>query len=148
MVAEEVVEATAAEVGAVPAVAEERAAVKAVGEELAEERAAVKAAVPAVAGPEGVPAAVLEAATRGCTNSGFLSTYNQPRQIIPPFPPSASDNQQLLYQLADGTGGFVIVNSNDLLGGMQRIANDTSHYYTLGYTPPPSDRRKLPRAEG
>jgi len=74
----------------------------------------------------------------GLTNSGFLSTYNQPRQIIPPFPPSASDNQQLLYQLADGTGGFVIINSNDLLGGMQRIANDTSHYYTLGYTPPPS----------
>jgi hypothetical protein len=45
----------------------------------------------------------------------------------------------LLYQLADGTGGFVIVNSNDLLGGMQRIANDTAHYYTLGYTPPVSD---------
>jgi hypothetical protein len=72
-------------------------------------------------------------------NSGFYNPYNQPRQIIPPFPPSALDNQQLLYQLAEGTGGFVIVNSNDLLGGMQRIANDLSHYYTLGYTPPPSD---------
>jgi len=65
--------------------------------------------------------------------------YNQPRQIIPPFPPSALDNQQLLYQLAEGTGGFVIVNSNDLLGGMQRIANDQAHYYTLAYTPPPSE---------
>ena len=72
-------------------------------------------------------------------NSGFYNPYNQPRQIAPPFPPSASDNQQLLYQLAQGTGGFVIVNSNDLLGGMQRIANDLSHYYTLGYTPPPSE---------
>ena len=71
--------------------------------------------------------------------SNFYNPYNQPRQMIPPFPPSASDNQQLLYQLAEGTGGFVIVNSNDLLGGMQRIANDLSHYYTLGYTPPPSD---------
>jgi hypothetical protein len=72
-------------------------------------------------------------------NSALYSPYNQPRQIIPTFPPSALDNQQLLYQLAEGTGGFVIVNSNDLLGGMQRIANDLSHYYTLGYTPPPSD---------
>src|SRR5208283_3441628 len=42
--------------------------------------------------------------------------YNQPRQIVPPFPESASTNQQVLYQLADGTGGFVIVNTNDLLG--------------------------------
>lgn len=65
--------------------------------------------------------------------------YNQPRQIIPPFPASALDNQQLLYQLAEGTGGFVILNTNDLLGGMQRIANDQAHYYTLAYTPPPSE---------
>ena len=42
---------------------------------------------------------------------------NQPREIVPQFPPSASTNQQVLYQLADGTGGFVILNTNDLLGG-------------------------------
>ncbi len=49
-----------------------------------------------------------------------------------------ADNQQLLYQLAEGTGGFVIVNSNDLVGGLQRIANDQSQYYVLSYTPPDS----------
>ncbi len=63
--------------------------------------------------------------------------YNQPRQIVPQFPDVAI-NQQVLYQLAEGTGGFVIVNSNDLLGGMQRIANDQSQYYVLSYTPPES----------
>ncbi len=55
--------------------------------------------------------------------------------IVPSFPPSASDNQQVLYQLADGTGGFVIVNTNDLLGGLDRIAKDQNQYYLLGYKP-------------
>ena len=68
-------------------------------------------------------------------NSNLYNQYNQPRQIIPPFPPSASDNQQVLYQLADGTGGFVILNTNDLLGGMDRIAKDQNQYYFLGYKP-------------
>jgi VWFA-related protein len=63
--------------------------------------------------------------------------YNQPRQIVPEIP-NVADNQQLLYQLAEGTGGFVIVNSNDLVGGLQRIANDQSQYYVLSYTPPDS----------
>ncbi|MGB2834456.1 MAG: VWA domain-containing protein [Candidatus Sulfotelmatobacter sp.] len=69
------------------------------------------------------------------SNNNLYSPYNQPRQIVPPFPPSASDNQQVLYQLADGTGGFVILNTNDLLGGLQRIAKDQNQYYLLGYKP-------------
>jgi VWFA-related protein len=80
--------------------------------------------------------------SRGAGNTGYNSTpydtRTQPRVIVPSFPPSASDNQQVLYQLADGTGGFVILNTNDLLGGMQRIANDQAHYYLLGYKPPES----------
>ncbi|MHB8214993.1 MAG: VWA domain-containing protein [Candidatus Sulfotelmatobacter sp.] len=68
-------------------------------------------------------------------NPSLYSPYSQPRQIVPQFPPSASDNQQVLYQLADGTGGFVILNTNDLLGGLQRIANDQNQYYFLGYKP-------------
>lgn len=63
--------------------------------------------------------------------------YNQPRVIVPQMPDVAT-NQQILYALAQGTGGFVIANSNDLLGGMQRIANDQSQYYVLSYTPPES----------
>ena len=69
------------------------------------------------------------------TNTGVYNPYTQPRQIVPAFPPSASNNQQVLYQLADGTGGFVIVNTNDLLGGMERIAKDQNQYYLLGYKP-------------
>jgi VWFA-related protein len=66
---------------------------------------------------------------------GLYNPYAQPRTIVPPFPPSASNNQQVLYQLADGTGGFVILNTNDLLGGLQRIAKDQNQYYLLGYKP-------------
>jgi VWFA-related protein len=70
------------------------------------------------------------------TNSStYYNNPNQPRQIVPDFPPSVADNQQILYQLADGTGGFVIVNSNDLLGGLEKIAKEQTHYYVLGYTP-------------
>jgi VWFA-related protein len=71
-------------------------------------------------------------------NSGLANPYTQPRQIVPPFPESASTNQQVLYALADGTGGFVIVNTNDLLGGLEKIAKDQSQYYSLGYKPPDS----------
>src|SRR5580704_11066126 len=69
--------------------------------------------------------------SHGTTNTGNTSSqaqYNyyqqnyQPRDIVPQFPPSATTNQQVLYQLADGTGGFVILNTNDLLGGLQKIA--------------------------
>jgi VWFA-related protein len=76
----------------------------------------------------------------GVTNSRQVyggSPYNQPRQIVPPIP-DVSLNQQILYQLAEGTGGFVIVNSNDLLGGLEKMAKDQSQYYLLGYAPPES----------
>jgi VWFA-related protein len=69
------------------------------------------------------------------SNQGLYSPYSQPRAIVPQFPTSASDNQQVLYQLADGTGGFVILNTNDLLGGLERIAKDQNQYYLLGYKP-------------
>ena len=67
--------------------------------------------------------------------AGSQNPYTQPRQIVPQFPESASTNQQVLYQLADGTGGFVIVNANDLLAGLEKIAKDQSQYYSLGYRP-------------
>ncbi len=70
------------------------------------------------------------------TNQPYLQNpYNQPRQIIPPFPASATTNQEVLYALATGTGGFVIVNTNDLLGGMQKIGREQDQYYILGYSP-------------
>jgi VWFA-related protein len=63
---------------------------------------------------------------------------NPSRMNIPRFPPSATDNQQIMYLLADGTGGFVITNTNDLLGGMQKIGKEQNQYYIVGYTPPES----------
>jgi VWFA-related protein len=64
---------------------------------------------------------------------------NQPliqRQIIPQFPESATTNQQVLYALASGTGGFPIFNTNDFLAGLERIAHELNEYYVLGYVPP------------
>jgi VWFA-related protein len=65
----------------------------------------------------------------------FNSPYNQPRTIVPPFPPSASTNQQILASLSEGTGGFTIFNTNDLLGGLERIGREQSEFYVLGYVP-------------
>jgi VWFA-related protein len=61
--------------------------------------------------------------------------YTQPRAIVPPFPTSATTNQQPLYELADGTGGFPIFNTNDLFAGLQKIAREQNEYYLLGYAP-------------
>jgi len=66
------------------------------------------------------------------------SPYNQPRTIVPPFPPSASTNQQILAALAEGTGGFTIFNTNDLLSGLERIGREQNEFYILGYVPPDS----------
>ena len=65
-----------------------------------------------------------------------MNPLNQPRQIVPPFPESATTNQQVLYALANGTGGFPIFNSNDLLGGLDKIARELNEYYVVGYVPP------------
>ena len=71
----------------------------------------------------------------GAPTSRFYNPSYQPRTILPQLPPSATDNQQVLYALASGTGGFVIVNTNDLLGGMEKITKELGEYYILGYTP-------------
>ena len=46
--------------------------------------------------------------------------------------------QSILYSAADGTGGFVIINTNDLLKGMESIGKEQNEYYFLGYEPPES----------
>ena len=61
--------------------------------------------------------------------------FNLPRQIVPPVPFAATANQEVLYMLADGTGGFVIANTNDLLGGLEKIGKEQNEYYILAYTP-------------
>ncbi len=68
-----------------------------------------------------------------------LPTMRNANSLIPKFPDSASTNQQLMYMLADGTGGFVIVNTNDLLGGLEKIGKEQNEHYLLGYTPPETE---------
>jgi VWFA-related protein len=67
-----------------------------------------------------------------------MTPYNQSRSLIPKFPDSIVGNQQVLFMLADGTGGFVIHDTNDLLGGLEKIGQEQNQYYILGYTPPES----------
>ncbi len=78
-----------------------------------------------------------------CTTAGgmggFGGTQNPNcanRQIIPNIPDSVSTNQQVLYALAKGTGGFEIFNTNDFLQGLEKVAKEMNEYYNLGYTPP------------
>ncbi|MGA2275405.1 MAG: VWA domain-containing protein [Bryobacteraceae bacterium] len=73
--------------------------------------------------------------TRGGTVNNNVYT-TPPRIIVPQPPPTASTNQEFMYMLADGTGGFVIANTNDLLGGLDRIGKEQNQYYLIGYTPP------------
>lgn len=40
-----------------------------------------------------------------------------------------------MYALAAGTGGFLIANTNDLLGGLEKIGREQNEYYILGYAP-------------
>jgi len=68
-------------------------------------------------------------------NNYYNNPNNAPRSILPQMPTSATTNQQILQSLADGTGGFAIYNTNDLLGGLQRIARDQNEFYLLGYVP-------------
>jgi VWFA-related protein len=45
------------------------------------------------------------------------------------------DSQDGLRFVADETGGFAVVNQNDLAYGMRRIATDQEGYYLIGYEP-------------
>lgn len=46
-----------------------------------------------------------------------------------------SSTQNVLDELAESTGGFLIANTNDLRKGLDRVTNDLSSYYEIAYTP-------------
>jgi VWFA-related protein len=71
-------------------------------------------------------------------NNYYNNPNNVPRAIVPQLPDSTATNQQILLALAEGTGGFAIYNSNDLLGGLEKIARERNEFYLLGYVPPAS----------
>lgn len=73
------------------------------------------------------------------TNSPWANPNVQSRMIIPKLPDSPVPNQNIMFMLASGTGGFVIHDTNDLIGGMEKIGKEQDEYYLLGYTPPDSE---------
>ena len=46
--------------------------------------------------------------------------------------------QESLISLADETGGLAVINTNDVAGGLARIALENSRYYLLGYHSDPA----------
>ena len=89
--------------------------------------------------------------SRAPTGSGSSSSYNNLNRLnnaynrsslLLPLLSHVSEGQQVLYMLANGTGGFVILNTNDLVSGMQKIARDGNEYYLLGYKPEDSEEGK------
>jgi VWFA-related protein len=58
-----------------------------------------------------------------------------PEPMVPPSVDQAMLNARLtsLRTLAENTDGLAIVSSNDLAGGLRRVADDLSSYYLLGY---------------
>jgi VWFA-related protein len=73
------------------------------------------------------------------TNSPWSNPSAQSRMLIPKLPDSTTTNQNIMFMLAQGTGGFVIHETNDLIGGMEKIGKEQDQYYVLGYTPPESE---------
>ena len=73
---------------------------------------------------------------RGLVGLGIVSAETMPvgrdfgtRSTAPLMPGG-------LPQLASQTGGFAVVNANDLLGEMQKVSEEMDEYYLLGYVPP------------
>jgi len=71
-------------------------------------------------------------------NSPWNNPNQQSRLLLPKLPESTTTNQNIMFMLASGTGGFVIHETNDLIGGMEKIGKEQDQYYLLGYTPPDS----------
>jgi hypothetical protein len=73
-------------------------------------------------------------------NMNTMGPASQARNImIPKMPESPVDRQNIMHMLADGTGGFVISNTNDLFAGLAKIGKEMDEYYILGYTPPETE---------
>jgi VWFA-related protein len=77
------------------------------------------------------------AANNPYANNPFYQPGNVPGQgIIPPLLQDLTNDQQVLYALAKGTGGFTIFNTNDFKSGLEKIRQDLDDYYIIGYVPP------------
>jgi len=71
---------------------------------------------------------------RGGRGGGAMRGDADPSEALDP----GGASQQVLFALANGTGGFVIRNAGELPGGLEKIGQEQEEYYVLGYTPPES----------
>jgi VWFA-related protein len=69
---------------------------------------------------------------------GIGALAGDPDGASGPTPDSGASSQEVLFGLANGTGGFVVRNTTDLLGGLQNIAKEQEQYYALTYVAPES----------
>jgi len=69
---------------------------------------------------------------------GIGALAGDPDGVSGPVPDSGASSQEVLFGLANGTGGFVVRNTTDLLGGLQNIAKEQEQYYALTYVAPES----------
>jgi VWFA-related protein len=67
---------------------------------------------------------------------------------VPEWNAYLRDSQNSLRVIAEETGGFALVNTNDIAGGLRRIDAETSDYYVLAYDSSNHDPlRRLRRIE-
>jgi len=79
--------------------------------------------------PRGLVVTGLTAADAGGFNAARLATISSIRAN------ALRESQDGLRYLAGETGGFAVINSNDLALGMRRIMTDQQGYYLIGYQP-------------
>jgi VWFA-related protein len=72
--------------------------------------------------------------TTGMTAADNISNINAISSIMSSRSAQLKDTQDGLRFLADATGGFAVVNNNDIPGGVRRVLEDQS-YYLVGYDP-------------
>ena len=69
---------------------------------------------------------------------GETQAYGLPRGVQglgPSVDQEYADSITSLRSVSDATGGFAAVDRNSLSGAFERIVEDSSHYYVLGYSP-------------
>jgi VWFA-related protein len=77
------------------------------------------------------PAGIFKPVRRG----GAAGPQGQDPDSDATLPGAGPPDQQLLFRLASGTGGFVISNAGELQAGLQKVGEEQSEYYVLSYTP-------------
>jgi VWFA-related protein len=68
-------------------------------------------------------------------DTGDLTTPDQWEAKMSERRDELFDSQEGLVYLARETGGFPVINSNDLSGGIRKMLNDQEGYYLVGYQP-------------